>query len=201
MRAALTFGGRTLAWVVIVGAAGVVLVAVLIPRITGAAPYTILTSSMSPAYPPGTLVVVRPIDDVDDLDVGDVVTVQRESGQETMVTHRISAVSYALDGDVEIETKGDANSAPDRELRLPVQIRGELWYAVPYLGYVSTALSGGERQWIVTTIAIGLLTYAAWMFISAWRSRNARLRDDSAAPAPGAAEDEERAREPCAAGS
>lgn len=182
MRAVLTFSGRTVAWVVILGASAVVLAAVLIPRVAGATPYTILTSSMSPAYPPGTLVVVRPAA-VDELEVGDVVTVQLESGEETVVTHRISAISYALDGDVEFETKGDANTAPDRELRMPVQIRGMLWYSLPYLGFLANALTGSDRQWIVTVIAIGLLGYAAGMFVSAWRSRRARLRLESAAPA------------------
>ncbi|WP_350350342.1 signal peptidase I [Microbacterium sp. A8/3-1] len=182
MRAVLTFSGRTVAWVVILGASAVVLAAVLIPRVAGATPYTILTSSMSPAYPPGTLVVVRPAA-VDELKVGDVVTVQLESGEETVVTHRISAISYALDGDVEFETKGDANTAPDRELRLPVQIRGMLWYSLPYLGFLANALTGTDRQWIVTVIAIGLLGYAAAMFVSAWRSRRGRQRLESAGPA------------------
>lgn len=190
MRAVLTFSGRTVAWVVILGASAVVLAAVLIPRVAGATPYTILTSSMSPAYPPGTLVVVRPAA-VDELEVGDVVTVQLESGEETVVTHRISAISYALDGDVEFETKGDANTAPDRELRMPVQIRGMLWYSLPYLGFLANALTGSDRQWIVTVIAIGLLGYAAGMFVSAWRSRRVRLRLESAAPAAPDADERE----------
>lgn len=181
MRAVLTFVGRTLAWLVILGAVAVLLVAVVVPRVAGATPYTVLTGSMSPAYPPGTLVVVRPVDP-GDLQIGDVVTVQLESGKDTVVTHRISAISYELDGDVVFETKGDANATPDAELRLPVQIRGEVWYAVPYLGYVSTALTGGQRQWIVTAIAVGLIGYAAWMFLSAWRGRRSAQPDDDASP-------------------
>ena len=62
MRAVLTFVGRTLAWLVILGAVAVLLVAVVVPRVAGATPYTVLTGSMAPAYPPGTLVVVRPVD-------------------------------------------------------------------------------------------------------------------------------------------
>lgn len=180
MRAVLAFGGRVVTWVVILGATAVVLIAVLIPRLAGATPYTILTGSMSPTYPPGTLVVVRPTG-AGELKIGDVVTVQLESGEDTVVTHRIAAVSHQVDGDLEFTTKGDANSAADREPRLPVQIRGVLWYAVPYLGYVATALTGGERQWLVTAIAIGLLCYAAVMLLGSSRSRRAH---SSEAPAP-----------------
>lgn len=181
MRAVLAFGGRTVTWVVILGATAVLLAAVLIPRIAGATPYTILTGSMSPAYPPGTLVVVRPTD-MDELRIGDVVTMQLESGEDTVVTHRIAAVSHQLDGDLEFTTKGDANTAADLEPRLPVQIRGVLWYAVPYVGYVANALTGGERQWLVTMIAIGLLCYATVMLLSSWRSRRARATATPASP-------------------
>lgn len=170
MRSVLTFAGRTIAWIVILGASGLIIAAVLVPRIAGATPYTVLTGSMSPAYPPGTLVVVKPVD-VDELRVGDVVTVQLESGKETVVTHRISAIAYQLDGDVEIQTKGDANPSPDADLRMPVQIRGKLWYSIPYVGYVATAVTASDKQWIVGVIAVGLVGYAVWMFAGAWRER------------------------------
>lgn len=170
MWAVLAFAGRTTAWVVILAACGVIAAAVVVPRVASATPYTILTSSMSPTYPPGTLVVVTPVDPAK-LTVGDVVTVQLESGEPTVVTHRVSSIAYQLDGDVSIETKGDANISPDREVRLAEQVRGRVWYSIPYLGYVSTALTGGERQWIVTVIALALIGYALWMFGSGWRDR------------------------------
>jgi signal peptidase I len=173
MRGVLALLGRTVAWLIILGATAVVLAAVVVPRLSGATPYTVMTGSMSPALPPGTLVVMRPAS-IGDLAVGDVVTAQLESGEPAVVTHRISSIAYELDGDLTFETKGDANAAPDRALRLPAQIRGELWYALPLVGYVSTALTGGERQWIVTVVAIVLIGYAAWMFLGAWRARGNR---------------------------
>lgn len=170
MRAVLAFAGRTAAWIIIAGAAAAILAAVIVPRLAGATPYTILTGSMSPSYPPGTLVVVKPVDAAE-LAVGDVVTAQLRSGRPEVVTHRISAVMYELDGGVVLETKGDANPSPDRDLRREEQLRGRVWYAVPYLGFVSTAFSGGERQWMVIAVAGGLGVYAVWMFASSWRDR------------------------------
>ena len=35
---------------------------IVIPRLTGSTPYTVLTGSMVPTYPPGTLIVVKPED-------------------------------------------------------------------------------------------------------------------------------------------
>lgn len=193
MRTVASFVGRTVAWIVILAAVAVIVVAVLIPRIAGATPYTILTGSMQPAYPPGTLVVVRPVDDIDDLSVGDVVTVQLESGEETVVTHRIAQIQHRADGQTQFITKGDANDVPDAEPRMPVQVRGQVWYSVPYLGYVSTALSGSQRSWLVTAIAVGLIGYAAWMFTGAWRER--RRRSGVEAAEHGAGDDQDRTPE------
>lgn len=183
MRALWRFVGRTVAWVVILAAGATIAACVLIPRATGATPYTILTGSMEPGYPAGTVVVVRPVDPAE-LSVGDVVTVQLESGQDTMVTHRIVAVQHRMDGQTQFITQGDANDIPDADPRLPVQIRGEVWYRVPYVGYVSTALTGAQRGWFVTGAALALLAYAVWMFASAWRDR--RSASSSARHADGA---------------
>ena len=64
--------GRALAWCVIVLAAAAVTLGVLAPRLAGGTPYGIASGSMRPHYPPGTLVVVTPVD-VDRLAVGEAV--------------------------------------------------------------------------------------------------------------------------------
>ena len=46
---------------------------VFIPKATGAIPLTVLTSSMEPSLPPGTLIVVKPVR-TNALRVGDVAT-------------------------------------------------------------------------------------------------------------------------------
>lgn len=163
-----------LCWAVVVAAAGVVLVAVLVPRLTGSTPYTVLTGSMSPTYPPGTLVVVRPVD-TDDLAVGDVITFQRTSGQAAVVTHRVVAVaSNTVDGERTFRTRGDANNAVDRDPVLPVQVKGEVWYAVPWLGHLNSWLSGGQRQWASYGVGAGLVVYALVMGGGAWLDRRRR---------------------------
>lgn len=177
-----TFGwiGQVVSWLVILGVALALTVAVIIPRLSGATPYTVLTGSMQPTYPPGTLVVVRQTD-FDDLAIGDVITYQRESGKSTVVTHRVVGTGTRFDGTRTVTTQGDANQDPDRNPVLPVQVKGELWYAVPYLGYVNNALSGQERQWAVIGISALLIGYAAFMFVSALRDRR-RVKRESPEP-------------------
>ena len=169
-RSVLSFVVQVASWSFVLAVVAVLAVAVVIPRIAGATPYTILTGSMTPALPPGTLVVVKPVP-VDDIGIGTVVTYQLHSGEPTVVTHRVASVGVNGAGDRVFTTRGDANDAVDAAVVQPVQIRGELWYAVPYLGYANTWLTGAQRQAAVSVVAGALALYALWMFGSALADR------------------------------
>jgi signal peptidase len=138
-----------------------------VPAATGSTPYTILTSSMEPGLPPGTLVVVKPIDP-DEIRIGTVITYQLESGEPAVVTHRVVEIQgpNLPGGEPSFITKGDANAAPDAEPVLPVQVRGSVWYSVPYIGWVNNVVNGDMRN-VVIPIAAGLLfLYAGFMLVS-----------------------------------
>lgn len=162
-----------LTWTVILLAVAILAASVLTPRVAGATPYSILTSSMSPDRPAGTLVVVRPTDPAE-IGVGDVITYQLKSGEATVVTHRVVSQGIGDDGEPIFQTQGDANPSPDQAWVKPVQIKGKLWYSVPKLGYLNQLFTGSQRQWAITVIAALLLGYAAAQFIGAVRSRRAR---------------------------
>lgn len=171
MRAALGFVRLVLAWLVILVAGAVLLVAVVVPRITGATPYEVQTGSMRPTLTPGTLVVVRPVDP-DEIRIGSVITYQLESGQEQVVTHRVTGFGLNnVTGDRTFRTTGDANDAVDPEPVRPVQIRGEVWYAVPFVGRLNDLLTG---RLPVMAVVAGLLGYAVAMFGGAARDRRTR---------------------------
>jgi len=144
--------------------------AVLVPRLAGGTPYTVLTGSMSPAYPPGTMIVTRPHASVG---LGSVITFQLVSGKPEVVTHRVVAVARHPDGRMRFQTQGDANDSPDPQWVRPEQVRGVLWYAVPGLGHVSGLLTGDQRERGVQVVAVLLLGYAGVMFVSAYRRRRA----------------------------
>ena len=91
----LAWTWRVLGWVVTLAAVAAIALAVVVPRLGGATPYTVLTGSMRPGMPPGTLVVVRPIEP-DQIATGMVVTYQLRSGDPTVVTHRV--LSQGLNG-------------------------------------------------------------------------------------------------------
>lgn len=170
MRAAFGFVRLVLAWVVILGAGSVLLACVVVPRLGGGTPYTVQTGSMRPSLPPGTLVVVRPVD-ADEIGIGSVITYQVESGRPEVTTHRVTQVGINnVSGERTYRTKGDANEAVDPEPVRAVQVRGEAWYAVPYVGHVNDVVTGPRHRPLLAVVA-GLLAYAAWMFVGAARDR------------------------------
>ncbi|WP_206447583.1 signal peptidase I [Agrococcus sp. KRD186] len=150
---------------------GIGVLTIGVPAVTGGVPLSILTGSMSPSLPAGSLVVVKPTP-FDEVQVGDVLTYQLESGQPTLVTHRVTArVADSATGETRFITQGDANEVADAEPVRPVQIRGTVWYAVPLLGWANQFLDGSARQWLVALVAGGLLVYAGVMAVSGVRDR------------------------------
>lgn len=134
------------------------LVLIVLPRLTGSYTYSVLTSSMAPAYSPGTFLVVRPVP-FESLRAGDVITYQIESGRAEVITHRIIAISSTQKGERTFITKGDNNSVEDDRPVLEVQVRGKLFYAAPYIGFLATAAAQNGRDELLQFIAIGLVGY------------------------------------------
>jgi len=168
---------RAVSCVVLLGVTALVTVAVLVPRLADATPYTVLTGSMSPAYPAGTLVVVRPVD-LDDVGVGDVVTYQLRSGEPAVATHRVVGVGWTAEGEKVLTTRGDANSATDAKPVREVQLRGEVWYSVPWVGRLNVLMSPDQHRLLVRLAAGALFLYAVVLLV---RDRG---RDPSASSAP-----------------
>lgn len=145
----------------------------VVPKVTGSKPLTVLTGSMRPTYPPGTIVVVRPVG-ADALQVGDTLTYQMRSDEPDVVTHRIVSIGYGTDGKRRFITRGDANGADDPNPVQEVQVRGTVWYSVPYVGYASTALDPAHRTMALKVLAGGLLAYAGYLIVSGIRDRRRR---------------------------
>lgn len=164
-----------LAFVLLIG-----VLVIVVPAATGSTPMTVLTGSMEPTYPPGTLIIVKPID-AQDVRIGDPITYQIESGKDAVVTHRVISVSSGTDGSVSFMTRGDNNDAADANPVVPEQLRGKVWYSVPWIGYVNNLATGNMRGWLIPAIAIALFAYAGYMLASgiATSARKRRRAADS----------------------
>jgi signal peptidase len=138
---------------------GLVSVIVIIPKVLGATPLTILTSSMEPGLPPGTLIVVEPVAP-ENIVIGDVITYQIESGEAAVVTHRILEVQSSTIGEPTFILQGDNNAEPDPPVTAS-QIQGRLVYSLPWVGNLSSILNGPARATLLPILAGAMVLYAA----------------------------------------
>ena len=132
---------------------GAITVLVVLPRLTHSSALTVLTGSMTPEIPVGSVVVVRPVD-THSLKAGDIATYQVAPGKDSYITHRIVKINNMKDPATFI-FKGDANRGRDLE---PVQagaIRGEVWFHVPYLGAIRDALHGKAGLSLLAMLVLG----------------------------------------------
>ncbi|MFZ4893063.1 signal peptidase I [Plantibacter sp. Mn2098] len=164
--------GTVVAWTVAIITIGLVLLLVVLPRVTGATPYTVATGSMTPTYPPGAVVVVRPTP-FDQIKQGDVITFQLKSGEPTVVTHRVVGIDVGDKG-VTLRTKGDANTSEDAAPVRKEQVRGVVWFGIPYVGYVTELGSAQQRTWIAQALGVALLAYAGYLVVRAVVDRKGR---------------------------
>jgi signal peptidase len=155
--------GLSVGLLLLVIAAGAVLI--VIPKMMGAIPLTVLTQSMQPLLPPGTLIVDQPVK-ASQIHLGDVVTYQIASGKPDVITHRVVAISMSNDGKETFTFKGDNNAYADAKAVIPAQIKGRVVYSVPYIGVVSLWMNGPARAFIVPIAAGVLFLFAGWMFVS-----------------------------------
>jgi signal peptidase I len=174
LRRTLRFAGQALQAAVLTAAGLILVAAVVVPRFLGGATYTVLTGSMAPTYPVGSLVVVRPSDHIA---TGDVITYQLRPGMPEVVTHRVVGVGVTTAGERTYVTKGDANKITDATPVRQAQVRGKVLYSLPWLGYLTTLLPGGARRSATIGVVGALVAYAAWQVIHARRERGKRRPD------------------------
>lgn len=186
LRRALHRAGTALATAALLVVVAALAAVVVVPRAAGAAPLVVLTGSMAPGIPAGSVVVVRPVD-ARTLAVGDVVTYESADGSGALVTHRVTALGHDAAGEVQLTTRGDANADADLDPVPASAVRGELWYRVPWAGYASDLLSGtvaglSERVLAVLLAGGALAVYAVVQLVGAAGERR-RSRAAPGAPA------------------
>lgn len=131
----------------------VVLLAVLLVgvRVVGLTPFTVLSGSMEPAYPVGSLIYVKKVP-AQEVEVGDPITFVMNEDL-LVATHRVVAID--AEGQY-FNTKGDANNAADGS---PVHFNnliGKPLFCIPYLGFLSSFLTNPPGMYVGWSV-IGVL--------------------------------------------
>lgn len=97
---------------------------------------SVLTGSMHPEIKPGSLILVKRVNDPGVLQVNDVITFQSPRNEKQLITHRIVEVKN-VDSGIFFITKGDANLTADVEEVAINNVFGKYQnIALPYGGYI-----------------------------------------------------------------
>lgn len=144
---------------------GVVLLAFLLMgiRLFGLQVYTVLSGSMEPDYPTGSLVYVKETDPAA-LENGDVITFRMANG--TVATHRI--IELVPDEEdpqtIRFRTKGDANEIVDGSLVGYDSVIGRVVFCLPLLGYLAALIMQPAGR--IVTVAVALILVLSEVMLS-----------------------------------
>ena len=119
------------------------------PKLFGLDVYIVLSGSMEPDYPTGSVIYVQETD-VESLDYWDVITFRLS--EKTVATHRIIEL-VEEDGQTKFRTKGDANEIHDEMLVTKAQVIGTPVFCVPYIGYAVNYIQ--RPPGLYTAISVG----------------------------------------------
>lgn len=97
--------------------------------------YTVLTGSMQPSIPVGSMVFALPAQH-QDLQVGSIITFNSPQEPNKLIVHRIHRIIFEEQQKAYL-TKGDNNDAVDNWKIYDLQIQGQAVFYLPYLGYLS----------------------------------------------------------------
>lgn len=154
-------------WVVAVTVTMSVLLLIGLGPVTGAYQIrTVLTGSMRPMMPEGSVVMIRSVPP-GDLQVGDVITYRIPVDDRRIVTHRIVEITEPGAQPV-VRTKGDANHVPDPWVaRIKDEKAWRVYNSVPRVGYLLASLRQPALRQLTVFGAPTLLAVASliriWM--------------------------------------
>ena len=149
-------------------------------RLLGYQVYGVLTGSMVPTYPVGSLIYVKETSP-NDLELRDVITF---SSGKTIVTHRIIEIVRDENNPSQLKfrTKGDANNDPDASLVGPADIIGKVEFGIPHLGTIANYIQNPPGLYV--TIFAGLALIGLVIFMDTDDNKQANGQQSAPAKAP-----------------
>lgn len=123
-----------------------------VPRFFGITPDIVLSGSMEPSIPTGSICFVDREADKYEIETDDVISYRLSNG--TLVLHRV----IGFDENGNYITKGDANDNEDFYPISPESFVGKAVFTIPYIGYIAEQLQHRSSMILLLTF-IGMFTF------------------------------------------
>lgn len=115
---------------------------------------TVLSGSMEPKVKTGGVVFIRR---ANFYKVGDVITFGKQGSSELPTTHRI--IEIIKGKETFYKTKGDANSLADGLEVANSEVRGKVFFSIPYLGYITQMVKQPKWFFVFVILPASTLIY------------------------------------------
>ncbi len=116
-----------------------------IPRFMGYEIYEIVTESMEPEYPVGSVIYVKEIDP-EQIKVGDVITFSLGTGAKEALTHRVEEIRTK---EQQFITKGDANKIADIEPVSFSSVIGKPQFCLKHMAKIADLFRSTSGKWML----------------------------------------------------
>lgn len=153
----------TFIFIVLIVLAGILFV----PKAFNVQPTAVLSGSMEPTYPVGSLIFVDHNISKEDIEVGKAITFK--ISDTTLVTHRV----VEINDKGEYVTKGDANKSNDGDAVKFENVVGMPKFVIPYLGYIASYATTTSGMILLVTIILVLILLT---FIPDWISSDKKAQ-------------------------
>lgn len=125
-----------------------------IPKAMGYQLYTVVSGSMEPAIPTGSLVYIKYVEPKE-IAEGDVIAFYGSDADGSIITHRVVSNSTAMG---QFITKGDANEENDMNPVTYNQYMGKLVRSIPKVGGIVQTVTGGDgRKAVACVIGVAVV--------------------------------------------
>ena len=124
-----------------------------VPRLFGLKIYTVVSGSMEPAIPTGSLVYVKQAEP-GQVKAEEVIAFYGVRDTASIITHRV-VENRALTG--EFITKGDANQTEDMNPVPYENLIGRVVFSIPWLGGAAQAMTGGSGRLAAVLLILAAL--------------------------------------------
>ena len=121
-----------------------------VPRLFGMEIYTVVSGSMEPSIPTGSLVYVEGAEP-EKVEADEVIAFYGSVDSASIITHRV-VENRTLTG--EFVTKGDANQTEDMNPVPYTDYIGTVVFSIPWLGYLAQMLTGSQGRMIAVAVIL-----------------------------------------------
>ncbi|HOU10603.1 MAG TPA: signal peptidase I [Clostridiales bacterium] len=138
-------------------------------NLSGAKAYAVESNSMQPTLQRNSLVFIKPVKSISDLEPGDIATISFNDNS-GVFTHRITRIDT---GKALIYTKGDGNPGEDPRPAPFSSVRGKYWFSLPLIGTIPLHF-GLKNTVVVLLCAAAVLVLIRMIFAAVQKNKKRR---------------------------